>query len=148
MAIPKLYVKNGKKYKLVYDSNVGFPYRDANLNNVIILSDRMSLAPGLWLSQVTPGCKSLTCLSNLTDIPSDPYNFTKIIMRRDELAAFITKYHQQYSKNNPHPNPDARWLPSNSELVEAILNELFKRTDITMGKYKLSIDERRLDPEL
>lgn len=152
-----LYVKDGKKYKLI--ASIGRrthrDYRpDAEEHNReravsipdVFISDALTLPTGLWLVQETYHSKGVSMITSVSEVPNNPYGYTQIISDRDDLATFIT----QFLKNNSTPGAKPGWVigPSNSELALGICKWLAERSGIKMMKPGDQRQERRLDLDL
>jgi hypothetical protein len=125
-------------------------YAKVNLKDLAdnLLVDRMTLSPGLWLVKEVPNCKSLSSVSKVSRIPDYPYDFTSIIMNRDELADFLVKFNNDYTKKHPSSRNGWQIFPSYSELAEAILNELIRLAGLGFGEKREVPVTRKLDLEL
>ena len=120
------------------------------------ISDRMALPEGLWLSTAAPYCRSLKLVAKLSDILDKPYDFTGIAVTGDELADFMVKFHNDYSKHKQAEGspikPGYTWSPSYQELANAVLGFLIKKAGIKrtdkLPQEPVISKERILDPDL
>jgi hypothetical protein len=144
-----LYIKVDNEYiKVVEDIIDELPgrwrYTSKGLNTArsMYVAHRTELPTGLWLSTEVPNVKTISMISKLSTVPSNPYDFTAIKGLRDELTNFLFNYYNGFG----FP-PRCGW-PSTQDQSEAILDFLVKKAGITMVDKVPVQPERRLEPDL
>ena len=99
------------------------------------------MAPGLWLIRRAANSSSSSRVHHLCEIPSRPYDFTSIMIVREELAIFLHTFLEEYYTEH-------RMGPSHQQEADAILTFLSKKAGIRMVDKIPDEIERRLDLDL
>lgn len=96
------------------------------------------MADGFWVVHTKPGSSSKSCVAKLHEIPSDTYDFSRIMINVEDLSTFIVDYKDQAAK-------DTGFYPSAYELSKAILKFLANKAGLKGSYIKPEEPERKID---